>query len=69
MMVASRAQQAGVLVQAVQNHNPNVIIVDKVGTKAVSVVAAWPQMRTVCRLLQRHILYAEDWLQRWRPAA
>jgi stage III sporulation protein SpoIIIAA len=37
MMVRRREEQAGVLVQAVQNHNPDVIIVDEIGTKAVSV--------------------------------
>jgi stage III sporulation protein SpoIIIAA len=41
MMVASREQQAEVLVQAVQNHNPDVIIVDEIGTKAVRGFALW----------------------------
>jgi hypothetical protein len=35
MMVKRREEQAGVLVQAVQNHNPDVIIVDEIGTAKV----------------------------------
>lgn len=31
-MVPHREQQADILVQAVQNHNPDVIIVDELGT-------------------------------------
>jgi hypothetical protein len=42
MMVPSRQHQAEVLVQAVQNHNPDVIIVDEIGTKAVS-GCSWDQ--------------------------
>jgi stage III sporulation protein SpoIIIAA len=34
-MVPRREQQADILVQAVQNHNPDVIIVDEIGTKQV----------------------------------
>jgi hypothetical protein len=34
-MVPRRDQQADILVQAVQNHNPDVIIVDEIGTKQV----------------------------------
>jgi stage III sporulation protein SpoIIIAA len=34
-MVPCREQQAEMLVQAVQNHNPDVIIVDEIGTKQV----------------------------------
>ncbi|WIA12322.1 hypothetical protein OEZ85_012377 [Tetradesmus obliquus] len=43
MMVARREEQAGVLVQAVQNHNPDVVVVDEIGT-AKEVAAA----RTIC---------------------
>jgi len=35
MMVPRREQQAEILVQAVQNHNPQVLIVDEIGTKEV----------------------------------
>lgn len=35
MMVARREEQAGVLVQAVQNHNPDVVVVDEIGTAKV----------------------------------
>jgi len=35
IMVPRREQQADILVQAVQNHNPDVIIVDEIGTKQV----------------------------------
>ena len=35
LMVPHREQQAEILVQAVQNHNPDVIIVDEIGTKQV----------------------------------
>jgi stage III sporulation protein SpoIIIAA len=31
-MVPRREEQADILVQAVQNHNPDVIIVDEIGT-------------------------------------
>jgi stage III sporulation protein SpoIIIAA len=34
-MVPSRDDQADILVQAVQNHNPDVIIVDEIGTSKV----------------------------------
>ncbi|WIA32455.1 hypothetical protein OEZ86_003276 [Tetradesmus obliquus] len=43
MMVARREEQAGVLVEAVQNHNPDVVVVDEIGT-AKEVAAA----RTIC---------------------
>jgi stage III sporulation protein SpoIIIAA len=43
MMVRRREEQADVLVQAVQNHNPDVIIVDEIGTSK-EVAAA----RTIC---------------------
>jgi stage III sporulation protein SpoIIIAA len=36
MMVPRREQQAQLLVQAVQNHTPQVIIVDEIGTKQVN---------------------------------
>ena len=36
MMVRRREDQAGVLVEAVQNHSPEVIIVDEIGTSQVS---------------------------------
>lgn len=36
MMVPDRSQQAAVLVEAVQNHAPDVIIVDGIGMQAVS---------------------------------
>ena len=36
MMVSSREEQAHVLVEAVQNHSPQVIIVDEIGTRRVS---------------------------------
>jgi stage III sporulation protein SpoIIIAA len=39
-MVPRRDQQADILVQAVQNHNPDVIIVDEIGTKQVHKGAA-----------------------------
>lgn len=35
MMVPQRDRQAEILVQAVQNHNPQVLIVDEIGTKEV----------------------------------
>lgn len=35
MMVPRRDRQAEILVQAVQNHNPQVLIVDEIGTKEV----------------------------------
>ena len=35
MMVPRRVDQAAVLVEAVQNHNPDVIIVDEIGTPKV----------------------------------
>lgn len=35
MMVPHRDRQAEVLVQAVQNHNPDVIIVDDIGNSKV----------------------------------
>jgi stage III sporulation protein SpoIIIAA len=35
MMVRRREEQAAILVQAVQNHNPDVIIVDEIGTAQV----------------------------------
>lgn len=35
MMVSHRNQQADILVQAVQNHTPDVIIVDEIGTAQV----------------------------------
>jgi stage III sporulation protein SpoIIIAA len=38
MMVRRREGQADVLVQAVQNHNPDVIIVDEIGTAKVGEV-------------------------------
>jgi stage III sporulation protein SpoIIIAA len=37
MMVRRREEQAQVMVEAVQNHSPEVVIVDEIGTKAVSV--------------------------------
>jgi stage III sporulation protein SpoIIIAA len=37
-MVPSRDQQAEILVQAVQNHTPDVIIVDEIGTRQVRAV-------------------------------
>jgi nucleoside-triphosphatase THEP1 len=40
MMVRRHEEQVGVLVQAVQNHNPDVIIVDEIGTKLVRVYTA-----------------------------
>lgn len=42
MMVPRREQQAQLLVQAVQNHTPQVIIVDEIGTKEVCQVDALP---------------------------
>jgi hypothetical protein len=36
MMVGSRKEQAAVMVEAVQNHTPQVIIIDEMGTKEVS---------------------------------
>jgi stage III sporulation protein SpoIIIAA len=36
MMVGSRREQAAVMVEAVQNHTPQVIIIDEMGTKEVS---------------------------------
>lgn len=38
-MVPSREEQADILVQAVQNHNPDVIIVDEIGTSKVGTAA------------------------------
>lgn len=35
LMVPSRERQADILVQAVQNHNPHVLIVDEIGTAKV----------------------------------
>jgi hypothetical protein len=37
LMVPRREQQADILVQAVQNHNPDVIIVDEIGTTKVGI--------------------------------
>jgi stage III sporulation protein SpoIIIAA len=51
MMVRRREEQAGVLVQAVQNHNPDVIIVDKIGTKAVSFL--W-ELKVIEQFEQNH---------------
>ncbi len=34
MQVAVRSEQHDVLIEAVQNHNPNVIVIDEIGTKA-----------------------------------
>jgi stage III sporulation protein SpoIIIAA len=36
MMVSCREEQASVLVEAVQNHSPQVVIVDEIGTRRVS---------------------------------
>lgn len=38
LMVPSREQQADILVQAVQNHTPDVVIVDEIGTRKVGSV-------------------------------
>lgn len=35
MMVPSRQQQAQVLLEAVQNHAPDVVIIDEISTKEV----------------------------------
>jgi hypothetical protein len=32
MQVKTRAEQHGVLIEAVQNHNPQVIVIDEIGT-------------------------------------
>src|SRR5690242_5241059 len=40
LMVPRREQQADILLQAVQNHNPDVIIVDEIGTWKVGHIPA-----------------------------
>lgn len=41
LMVPRREQQAAILVQAVQNHNPDVIIVDEIGTRQVTMALSY----------------------------
>lgn len=59
MMVPRREHQAKLLVQAVQNHNPQVLIVDEIGTKEVSDAPCraslgpwgWPSLLHECTAL------------------